>query len=56
VLHYGTATQIRQQRAIVLTAAYHAHPERFTRKPPEPLAPPTSSRINPPDQKEATAQ
>ncbi|MGB8255086.1 MAG: IS3 family transposase, partial [Pseudonocardiaceae bacterium] len=55
-VHYGTATQIRQQRAIVLTAAYHAHPERFTRKPPEPPALPTGSWINPPDQKEATAQ
>jgi putative transposase len=46
-VHYGTTTQIRQQRATVLTAAYHAHPERFTRKPPEPPALPTSSRINP---------
>jgi putative transposase len=55
-VHYGTATEIRQQRGIVLTAAYHAHPERFTRKPPEPPALPTSSWINPPDQKQATAQ
>ncbi|MFY9808522.1 MAG: IS3 family transposase, partial [Pseudonocardiaceae bacterium] len=55
-VHYGTATEIRQQRGIVLTAAYHAHPERFVRKPPEPPALPTSSWINPPDQKEATAQ
>src|SRR5436853_2356850 len=51
-VHYGTATEIRQQRGILLTAAYHAHPERFVRKPPEPPALPTSSWINPPDQKE----
>ena len=55
-VHYGTATQIRQQRGIVLTAAYHAHPERFVRQPPEPPVLPTGSWINPPNQKEATAQ
>lgn len=55
-VHYGTAAQIRHQRGIVLTAAYHAHPERFVRKPPQPPALPTSSWINPPDQQEATAQ
>ena len=55
-VHYGTATHIRAQRGSVLTAAYHAHPERFVRKPPQPPALPTSSWINPPDQKDATAQ
>jgi putative transposase len=55
-VHYGTATAIRTQRGIVLTAAYHAHPERFVRKPPQPPALPTNSWINPPDQKDATAQ
>ena len=25
-VHYGTATEIRQQRGIMLTAAYHTHP------------------------------
>jgi putative transposase len=53
-VHHDTATQIRQQRGLVLTAAYHAHPERFVRKPPEPRALPTSSWINPPYQKETT--
>jgi putative transposase len=55
-VHYGTAAQIRAQRAVVLTAAYHAHPERFVRQPPQPPALPTSSWINPPDPTEATAQ
>jgi putative transposase len=55
-VHYGTATHIRAQRSIVLTAAYHAHPERFVRKPPEPPVLPTGSWINPPDQTQATAQ
>jgi putative transposase len=55
-IHHGTAAQIRQHRGIVLTAAYHAHPERFVRQPPQPPALPTSSWINPPDQKKATAQ
>jgi putative transposase len=55
-VHYGTAAHIRAQRDSVLTAAYHAHPERFVRQPPQPPALPTSSWINPPDQTEATAQ
>jgi putative transposase len=55
-VHYGTAVAIYQQRATVLTAAYHAHPERFVRKPPQPSALPTSSWINPPDQKDAATQ
>jgi len=55
-VHYGTAAQIRAQRGVVLTAAYHAHPERFIRQPPQPPALPTSSWINPPDQTQATAQ
>ena len=55
-IHYGTAAAIHQQRGIVLTAAYHAHPERFVRQPPEPPALPTGSWINPPDQTQATAQ
>jgi putative transposase len=55
-VHYGTAVAIYQQRATVLTAAYHAHPERFVRKPPQPPALPTSSWINPPDQKDAATQ
>lgn len=35
-VHYGTADQIRQQRASTLTGAYLKHPERFVGKPPKP--------------------
>jgi putative transposase len=55
-VHYGTAAAIRAQRGIVLTAAYHAHPERFVHKPPQPPALPASSWINPSDQKDTAAQ
>ena len=33
-VHYGRAAAVRAGRAQVLDAAYHAHPERFVRKPP----------------------
>lgn len=46
-VHYGTAPEIRAQRAVVLTAAYNAHPERF-RKPPIPPRLPTVAWINQP--------
>jgi putative transposase len=55
-IHYSTASAIRAQRGIELTTAYHAHPERFVRKPPQPPALPTGSWINPPYQTQATAQ
>jgi len=35
MVHYGQAPVVRQQRQIVLDAAYQAHPERFVRKPPQ---------------------
>jgi putative transposase len=47
-VHYGRAEAILDQRRTVLAAAYAAHPERFVRRPPEPLAPPTATWINPP--------
>jgi len=34
MVHWGEAPMIRQQRQVVLDAAYLAHPERFVRKPP----------------------
>jgi len=47
-VHHGHSDAILEQRRTVLAAAYAAHPERFVRKPPEPLAPPTAAWINPP--------
>jgi putative transposase len=49
-LHYGRAEQIRAQRALVLGAAYAAHPERFVRKPPVPPELPTAAWINKPQE------
>lgn len=54
-VHYGRAEAIRQQRAVVLDAAYAAHPERFVRKPPEPPKLPTTVWINEP-QEDTTTQ
>ena len=39
-----------------MAGAHRAHPERFIRKPPEPLHLPTGSWINPPDKPEEAAQ
>jgi putative transposase len=46
-VHYGTATEIREQRAVVLNAAYAANPTRFIR-PPTPPELPTAAWINEP--------
>jgi len=55
-VHYGHAEAVREQRAVVLNAAYVAHPERFVKQPPQPPKLPTNSWINPPDPTEATTQ
>ena len=47
-VHYGQVEGTLEHRRLVLAAAYAAHPERFVRKPPAPLAPPTAVWINPP--------
>jgi putative transposase len=47
-VHYGQAAGIQEQRAVVLTAAYAAHPERFVRVVPQPPPLPTAVWINPP--------
>jgi putative transposase len=47
-VHYGRTDAILEHRRAVLNAAYAAHPERFVRQPPAPLAPPTAAWINPP--------
>jgi putative transposase len=51
MLHYGQAPAILAQRQGVLTAAYQAHPERFVRRAPHPLAVPTEVWINRPENK-----
>ena len=38
-VHFGTAEQIRDQRAATLAAAYATHPERFARRPKPPEIP-----------------
>jgi putative transposase len=49
-VHYGQAQVVREQRGVVLDAAYRAHPERFVSKPPQPPKIPTNSWINPPEE------
>jgi putative transposase len=55
-VHHGTAAAVQSSRAAVLAAAYRQHPERFVRKPPAPPRLPSTSWINPPEEKEAAAQ
>lgn len=55
-VHYGRAARVQAARAVTLTAAYQAHPERFVNKAPTPPQLPTASWINEPEQTEATAQ
>ena len=47
-VHYGQADAVLAARQAVLTAAHAAHPERFVRQPPRPLALPSEVWINPP--------
>ena len=55
-VHHGHAGAVRRQRAVILSAAYDAHPERFINKPPVPPKIPTHSWINPPEELEAITQ
>jgi putative transposase len=45
-VHYGTAGEIRAQRAVTLDAAYAANPARFRHRPPTPPKLPTVAWIN----------
>jgi len=54
-VHFGTADQIRAQRQATLDAAYHAHPERFTRRPHPPQLP-EAAWINQPTQQPQQTQ
>ena len=47
-VHYGTAAEIRAQRAVTLGAAYAANPSRFRHRPPHPPKLPTVAWINEP--------
>jgi putative transposase len=55
-VHYGRAELVREQRGLVLNAAYAAHPERFVRKAPTPPELPTVAWINRPEEATTTAQ
>lgn len=48
VVHFGEAPLVLERRQVVLDAAYQAHPERFVRRPPKPLALPSEVWINRP--------
>jgi putative transposase len=48
MVHYGKANTVRDNRQVVLDAAYLAHPERFVRRPPTPLPLPKEVWINKP--------
>jgi putative transposase len=47
-VHHGQAAASQQQRQTVLTAAYLAHPERFSHGAPVVAGPPAAVWINPP--------
>ena len=52
-VHYGRVEQVRQSRQAALDAAYHRHPNRFVRKPPQAALPPQVVWINPPKNPES---
>ena len=47
-MHYGWASDVRKQPAVVLSAAYAAHPERFVHAMPQPPRLPDAAWINKP--------
>jgi putative transposase len=47
-VHFGTASEIRDQRRVTLHAAYAANPSRFRHRRPEPPKIPSSAWINQP--------
>ncbi len=53
MVHYGLAPEVRQNRQLVLNAAYTAHPNRFVRRPPTPLPLPKEVWINKPQSSDA---
>lgn len=55
-VHYGRAAALTAQRQVTLCAAYEAHPERFVKGLPQPLALPEAVWINPPVSEEPNGQ
>ena len=55
-VHYGTATEIRNQRQETLSAAYATNPIRFRHRPPSAPRLPEVAWINPPVDREEVAQ
>ena len=55
-VHAGRAAEVTAARAVTLSQAYEAHPERFVRHAPRPPALPTAVWINPPPRKEEPPQ
>ena len=55
-VHFGTAGQVRDQRARTLAEAYAAHPERFSRRPEPPRLPETVWINDPAKRREAALQ
>lgn len=53
-VYFGTAPEIRAHRAVVLDAAYNAHPERFVAGRPQPPQLPDVVYTNPPEEAIAT--
>ena len=49
-VYYGTADEVRRQRALTLDTAFAAHPERFVAGPPRPPELPETVYINPPQE------
>jgi putative transposase len=55
MVHHGEALAVRENRQLVLDAAYRDHPERFVRRPPKPPQLPQEVWINkPPNSDEET--
>ena len=48
IVHFGRTGEVLAARQETLTAAWHAHPDRFVRQPPVPASPPGAVWINPP--------
>ncbi|WP_082598756.1 MULTISPECIES: DDE-type integrase/transposase/recombinase [unclassified Kitasatospora] len=55
-IHFGTADEVRDQRAVTLTEAYARHPERFGRRPRPPEIPKTAWINDPAKRREPTPQ